>query len=44
MGNNAENSALHHRSKLHFKIFIKMLKNCVFVFHNISVFTVFLIE
>ncbi len=43
--NDAENSALHHRNKLHFTIFShrKQLFYIVKICHNIKVFTVFLI-
>ncbi len=38
--NDAENSALHHRNKLHFKIYSN--KKTSKIFHNITVFTVLL--
>ncbi len=42
--NDAENSALHHMNKLQFTIYShrKQLCETVIIFHNISVFTVFL--
>ncbi len=42
--NDAENSALHHSNKLHFKIYSKRKRLFLFgiVFHNITVFTIFL--
>ncbi len=44
--NDAENTAAHHRNKLHFKIYSnkKQLFKTVIIFHNITVFTVFLIR
>ncbi len=44
--NDAENSALHHRNKLLFKIYSKRkeLFEIVIIFHNITVFTVFLMK
>ncbi len=44
--NDAENSAVHHRNKLHFKIYSnrKQLFKIVIIFHNIAVFTVFFIK
>ncbi len=41
--NDAENTAAHHRNKLHFKIYSnkKQLFKTVIIFHNITVFTVF---
>ncbi len=41
--NDAENLALHHRNKLHFK-WQKQLFLIVIIFHNIIVFTLFLIK
>ncbi len=43
--NDAENSAAHHRNKLHFKIYYnrKQLFEIVIIFHSIPIFTVFLI-
>ncbi len=40
--NDAENSALYHRNKLHIQT--KQLFQIVIIFHNITVFTVFLIK
>ncbi len=44
--NDDENSALYHRNKLHFTLYSnrKQLINIVIIFHNITVFTVFLIK
>ncbi len=44
--NDAENSALHHKNKLHFQIYSnrKLLFQMVIIFHNNTVFTVFLIK
>jgi len=43
--NDAKNSALHHQNKLHFKLLNrKQLLSIVIIFHNIGVFTVFLIK
>ncbi len=41
--NDAENTAVHHRNKLHFKIYLnrKQLFSIVILFLNITVFTVF---
>jgi len=47
LDNDAENSALHHRNKLHFYLYQnrKQLFLGVMTFHNITVFiTVFLIK
>ncbi len=42
--NDAENSALHHRNKLHFKIENRQLFYIVIIFPNITVFTVVVIK
>ncbi len=44
--NDAENSALHHRNKFNLKIYSnkKQLFEIVIIFHNITVFIVFLIR
>ncbi len=44
--NDAENSALHCWNKLHFKAYSrkKQVLEIVIIFHNITVFTVFLIK
>ncbi len=39
----AENSALHHRNKVHFKIYSHR-KQLLRIFHNIIVFTVFFLN
>ncbi len=43
--NDAENTAAHHRNKLHFKVYSyrKQLISIEIIFHNISVFTVLFI-
>ncbi len=40
----AENSALHNRNKIHFKTYSKQSFYNVTLFHNITVFIVFLIK
>ncbi len=43
--NDAENSALHHRNKLYFTIYSHRNSYLiVIIFHNTTVFTVFLIK
>ncbi len=44
--NDAENSALHHRNKLHFKIYYnrKQLFEIIIIFDILTVFTVFVIK
>ncbi len=44
--NDAENSALHHRNILHFKIYYnrKWFLYILIIFHNITVFTIFLVK
>jgi len=44
--NDGENSGLHHRNKLHFKIYSnrKQFFDIVIIFNNITVFTLFLIK
>ncbi len=44
--NDAGNSALHHRNKLHLKIYSnrKQFFLTVIIFHNFTVFTIFLIK
>ncbi len=45
MSNDAENSALHHKNKLHFKINSNRKQFfIVIIFHNITDFTVFFIK
>ncbi len=44
--NDAENSALHHRNKLHVKIYYnrKQLFEIIIIFDILTVFTVFVIK
>ncbi len=44
--NDAENSTLHHRNKLHFTIYSqrKQLFLIIIIFHNITIFTVFTVK
>ncbi len=44
--NDAENSALNHSNQLHFKIYShrNMIFEIAIIFHNLTVFTVFLIK
>ncbi len=42
--NDAENSALHLRNKLHFKIYSNRKVIVIVIIHNIAVFAVFLIK